>query len=42
MTVCIYDRVENTAEKGENAPSQILFSRAFFMVYKSQACVVKG
>ena len=45
MTISLFDRVENTVGKGENAfsPFPTLFSKAFFFgVVKSQDCVVKS
>ena len=48
MMISLFDRVENTAGKGENAGYQHfllfpVFSKAFFLkVDKSLDCVVKG
>ena len=49
MMISLFDRVENTAGKGENAgyqpfsPFLIVFSKAFlFRVVKSRDCVVKS
>ena len=41
MTISVYNRVENTVGKGENAG--YLFSKAFFFrVIKSLDCVVQS
>ena len=39
MTISLFDRVENTVGKGENA----VFSKAFFFrIFKGRGCVVKN